>query len=59
MERPKWSKEDIENYEKIKDEYFKTKGIHILHIKEKEWLKFPDECKKVILSFLRVQDHNI
>ena len=32
-----WSDEDIRNYHEIKDAWFATKGIKILHIKEEEW----------------------
>lgn len=50
--RPLWSNDEIENYHQIKDEYFKSKGIEILHIKEKDWIERKDHCKELILSFL-------
>lgn len=50
--RPNWPDEDIKNYHKIKDEYFKSKGIEILHIKEEDWLKDPEKeiqkCKEFL-----------
>lgn len=51
--RPHWPEEDLINYESIKDSYFKTKGIEILHIKEKDWIENETKCKNKILSFLK------
>jgi very-short-patch-repair endonuclease len=49
----KWPEDQLKNYHKIKDSYFKTKGIDILHIKEEDWLKNRKRCIKKILFFLR------
>lgn len=51
--RTKWPKEDIENYHHIKDQYFLSKGIQILHITEEEWLKNSKLCIKKCFKFLK------
>jgi hypothetical protein len=50
--RSKWPDEDLKNYHQIKDGYFLTKGIQILHIKEEDWLKDKKECVQRCLEFL-------
>ncbi len=35
--RPKWPEKDLLNYHKLKDDWFASRGIRILHIKEKDW----------------------
>lgn len=50
--REGWPKKDLENYHKIKDEYFKSKGIEILHIKEEDWVKDKKVCIDRCLEFL-------
>lgn len=40
-------------YHRVKDFYFYNKGIKVLHIKERNWLKNKDECIKQSLRFLR------
>lgn len=51
--RAKWSDEDIRNYHDLKDTWFWTsKGIRILHIKEKEWIADKEACIKRCLDFL-------
>lgn len=50
--RPNWPKKDIHNFHKIKDKYFASKGIQILHIKEKDWLANKEECIKRCFEFL-------
>jgi len=47
-----WSDEDIRNYHEIKDAWFLSKGIQILHIKEEDWIKDKEECIKRCLGFL-------
>ena len=47
-----WPKEDLENYHQIKDDYFKSKGIEILHVKEEDWLKDKQKCIQRCLEFL-------
>lgn len=50
---PKWPLQDIKKYHTIKDKYFKSFGIEILHISEKEWIKDKDKCVLRCLNFLR------
>jgi hypothetical protein len=50
--RENWPEIDIENYHKIKDEYFKSKGVEILHVSEKEWLRNKQICIDKCLEFL-------
>ena len=54
--RPNWSDEQIENYHSLKDSFFKSKGIDILHIKEADWLDNKLECLKKVEEFLGVQN---
>jgi hypothetical protein len=49
---PNWPTRDLLRYHQIKDRYFITKGIPILHIKEKDWKKDRDNCIKRCLNFL-------
>lgn len=49
---PTWPEEDIVNYHEIKDEYALSKGIKILHIKEKDWIKNKNVCIEKCLNFL-------
>jgi hypothetical protein len=51
--RSHWPQKDIKNYHEIKDNYFLTKNIKILHIKEENWLKNKEKCIKQCLKFLR------
>jgi hypothetical protein len=52
--RPNWPDEDLRNYHDLKDQYFATKGIRVLHIKEEEWKKDKEDCIKRCLIFLGV-----
>lgn len=47
-----WSDDDIHNYHKIKDDWFASKGIRILHIKEEDWIKNKQACIDKCLAFL-------
>jgi hypothetical protein len=47
-----WPEEDLVNYHQIKDDYFLSKGIQILHIKEKDWLEDPKQSLSKALDFL-------
>lgn len=47
-----WTSDPI-LYHKIKDEYFKAKGIELLHINEKDWNDNPDKCLEKCLEFLK------
>ena len=50
--RSKWSDEDIHNYHELKDYWFATKGIQILHIKGEEWNNDRESCINRCLDFL-------
>jgi hypothetical protein len=50
--RKKWPKEDLENYHKIKDDFFKSQGIEILHLKEQEWKDNRENCIEKCFEFL-------
>jgi hypothetical protein len=50
--RPKWPVGDLENYHRVKDEYFKSKGIELLHISEREWLANQHFCVRKCFDFL-------
>ena len=50
---PDWPIQEIKNYHKIKDLYFKSKNIDILHIKEQNWIKDREKCLFLIFSFLK------
>lgn len=50
--RKHWPEEDILNYHRIKDEYFKIHGIEVLHINEKDWIDNAQKCIDECLAFL-------
>jgi hypothetical protein len=50
--RTDWPKEDLEKFHEIKDNWFKSKGIVILHIKEEDWIKNKEACISACLDFL-------
>jgi hypothetical protein len=50
--RKYWPEEDIANYHQIKDDYFLSKKIRILHIKEQDWNIDKEDCVKRCLDFL-------
>jgi hypothetical protein len=50
--REHWPKEDLKNYDKLKDRHFLSKGIEILHIKQKDWLENKELCIQRCLDFL-------
>ena len=47
-----WPDEDVRNYHEIKDSWFASKGIQILHIKEEQWNKNKNACIRQCLDFL-------
>jgi hypothetical protein len=49
---PKWPENAIKNYHQIKDEFFKTLNIEILHIKEEDWLLNKEKEIQKIMSFI-------
>ena len=51
-----WPDEDIRNYHEIKDSYFASKGIQVLHIKEENWNKDKEECIQRCLNFLEIKE---
>jgi hypothetical protein len=51
--RSHWPESDLLNYHAIKDAYFASRGISILHIKEEAWLQNPTQSLQEILNFLR------
>jgi hypothetical protein len=51
-QKPHWPLEDVENYHQLKDSWFASKGIQVLHIKEEDWIKDKEECIKKCLEFL-------
>jgi hypothetical protein len=53
--KTKWSDDDILNYHKIKDAWFATKGIEILHIKEEDWIQDEQACIQKCLDFLNLR----
>jgi hypothetical protein len=50
--RSEWPDEDVRNYHEIKDAWFATKGIKILHIKGKDWEDDKQACINKCLEFL-------
>ena len=49
----KWPLEDAINKHQIKDDYFLSKGIKLLHITDLEWLNNKEQSLLKILQFLR------
>jgi len=49
-----WPDSDIVMYHQIKDDYFRSQGIEILHIKEENWIEDKDACVSKCLEFLGV-----
>jgi hypothetical protein len=57
--KAKWSDDDIHNYHEIKDAWFATKGISIIHIKEEEWLEDKQACIDKCLAFLGLEQKKV
>lgn len=53
--RKHWPMKDVIDYHNLKDDYFLTKGIRILHVKERDWLYNKEMCLKQIWNFLSRQ----
>ena len=51
--RPNWKEEDLKNYHTIKDNYFKSQGIEIIHIKESDWKEDSGSELQKCLDFLK------
>lgn len=54
--REDWPEEDLINYSKIKDEYFSTKSIRIIHINEKDWIDNKEVCIEKCFEFLGISN---
>jgi hypothetical protein len=52
--KPNWPDDDIRNYPRLKDAWFASKGIQILHIKEEDWKKDKERCLNRCLKFLGI-----
>lgn len=52
--RKHWPTDDICNYHQLKDAWFSSKGIQILHIKEEDWIIDKEECILKIEKFLGI-----
>jgi hypothetical protein len=52
--KPHWPDEDILNYHELKDQWFASKGIQILHIKEEDWIADKQLCIGKCLDFLGI-----
>lgn len=52
--RSHWPQKDIEEYHKIKDNYFSSKGIKIFHVEEKNWVENQQACIDQCLEFLGI-----
>ena len=50
--KTQWSDIDIQHYNSIKDDWFASKGIKILHVKEQDWILNKESCIKKCLDFL-------
>ena len=51
--KPNWKEEDLKKYHTIKDNYFKSQGIEIIHIKESDWNNNQEEQIQRCLNFLQ------
>jgi hypothetical protein len=52
-QKAKWPDEDIKNYHEIKDTFFLSRDIKILHIKGKDWDKDKQACIDKCFAFLK------
>jgi hypothetical protein len=52
ISRKDWPQEDIDNYHPLKDSWFQSKGIQLLHIKEEDWNLDKEACIQRCLEFL-------
>ncbi len=57
--RPHWPDEDLKIYHELKDQWFLTKGIKILHIKEVDWNSNKQACIDKCLAFLGVEQKKV
>ena len=54
--RSHWPEEDVRNYHDIKDKWFLSKNVEIIHIREEDWNKDQQSCLDRCFSFLRGED---
>jgi very-short-patch-repair endonuclease len=54
--RPNWPDEDLRDYASLKDTWFASKGIQILHIKEEDWNLDKEDCVTRCLKFLGIKE---
>jgi hypothetical protein len=52
--RKHWPKEDLKKYHQLKNRWFRSKGINILHIKQKDWISDKQACVDKLLVFLGI-----
>ncbi len=52
---PSWSIDDVKKYHDLKDEFFLSIGIEVLHVKEIDWRKNKSEQINTVYKFLEVQ----
>jgi hypothetical protein len=50
-----WPDSDLHSYHEIKDSYFKSKNIELLHIDEKDWLQNQESCIAKVCTFLGIK----
>ncbi len=50
--REHWPEKDLVNYHELKDQWFSSKGIKLLHIKHEDWNGNPQACINKCLEFL-------
>lgn len=55
--KKKWPLEDSLNKHQIKDSWFLSKGIEILHVKGQDWLKNRENCLTTIANFLNGEQY--
>ncbi len=53
-----WPEEDLVSYHEIKDAWFASKGIKILHIEEIDWNENKESCIEKCLDFLGVSNEH-
>ncbi len=51
--RQHWPEKDILNYHELKDQWFASKGIKILHIREEDWYSDSKSCLDKCLIFFK------
>lgn len=57
--RSTWPDEDIHNYHEIKDSWFKSKGIELIHIPGKDWFDNKQACIDKCLDFLGIENKKV